>query len=259
MHILLTGATGLVGSAALSALLRHEAVTKITIFTRRPVAQATESTHASKCNIITHPDFTSPPTASVLQSLKDSHGCIWALGVSQTEVDGPTYEKITKDWPLRWARAFASAGLGQQNGKNSVFNFVYVSGEGATTSPGFMTARFGRIKGETESALLELMSEPDMAQAGLKVFSARPGGVDQAGHQEVEKYAKKRQGWLGKVEKPMMSALRVTMKSLMAPTRALGDALVSLAVGSGEPLQGVGVQGNGRTLANVRLRTLGNA
>ena len=56
------------------------------------------------------------------------------------------------------------------------FKFVYVSGEGATTSPGIFTAHFGLIKGRTEAALLTLSK--DSSYANLRVFSLRPGGVD---------------------------------------------------------------------------------
>ena len=57
---------------------------------------------------------------------------------------------------------------------DSPFTFVYVSGEGATQKPGMLTPIFGRIKGETETALFEFGQQNPM----FKLYNVRPGGVD---------------------------------------------------------------------------------
>lgn len=84
MHLILTGATGLVGSACLQALLTNQAVTAITILSRRPVPMAEGN---EKVNVIIHDDFSTYPEG-LLEKLKGAEGCVWALGVSQNEVDG---------------------------------------------------------------------------------------------------------------------------------------------------------------------------
>ncbi|KAL9059127.1 MAG: hypothetical protein Q9162_001345 [Coniocarpon cinnabarinum] len=109
-HLILTGATGLVGSATLYSMLRNEAIGRISIFTRpkSDVLQATDSDIAQqKCRVFRHEDFGQPPSSDALNEIRDAKGIVWALGVSQNEVDEQTYSKITVDWPLLWARALA--------------------------------------------------------------------------------------------------------------------------------------------------------
>lgn len=76
MHIILTGATGLVGSIALDILLNDPEITKISILTRSPVAQAWGH---DKAEVVHVEDFGSMGL-DVLDRLRDAHGCVWALG-----------------------------------------------------------------------------------------------------------------------------------------------------------------------------------
>ena len=86
---------------------------------------------------------------------------------SLAHADKPSeYIKITHDYPLAAAKAFSTL---PPAGKP--FKFVYVSGEGATTSPGFLTPFFGRIKGQAESELLKLSQAPE--HSNLRIYSAR--------------------------------------------------------------------------------------
>ena len=43
---------------------------------------------------------------------------------------------------------------------------------------------------------------------------------------------------------------------MVSPTRELGQVLVDLAMGGGQPLEGKGVSGEGRTLSNAVVRRL---
>ncbi len=85
MHLLLTGATGLVGSGVLHSMLTNPAVTKISILSRREVKQAEGH---EKAAVIIHKDFTSYPPETVAQ-LKDVDGVVWALGISSIGVPKP--------------------------------------------------------------------------------------------------------------------------------------------------------------------------
>lgn len=82
MHLVLTGATGLVGSGVLHQMLTTPSVTRISILSRRAVPQAEGH---SKVNVIIHKDFTTYPP-SVLSQLKDVDGVVWAQGISVTQV-----------------------------------------------------------------------------------------------------------------------------------------------------------------------------
>ena len=84
MHLILTGATGLVGSGVLQYVLSvPDKVTKLSVLSRKPVPLA--EGHA-QVTVIQHDDFSSYP-ADLLEKLKGAEGCIWALGVSQNAVN----------------------------------------------------------------------------------------------------------------------------------------------------------------------------
>lgn len=82
MHLILTGATGLIGSAVLHSMLINDAITQISVLSRRPVPMAENH---QKARVIIHTDFTSYP-ADLLARLRGARGCVWALGVSQNDV-----------------------------------------------------------------------------------------------------------------------------------------------------------------------------
>jgi nucleoside-diphosphate-sugar epimerase len=248
MHLILTGATGLVGSGVLAHILSLPAgqVTRLSILSRKPVAMAEEA-NKPHVKVIHHEDFSSYPP-EVLQELKGADGVVWALGISQNEVSKEDYIKITKDYTLEAAKAFS--------GLSDNFKFVYVSGEGATTTPSMFTPFFGRVKGETEAALLDLGKRTPT----LKVFSLRPGAVDPYAHPEVVKAVaaklKTRSLWYRTGDRVLLPALRAAYKSMVSPTKDLGRVLTDLAMGSGEPLEGKGIVGEGRTITNAGFRRL---
>lgn len=250
VHIILTGATGLVGSAALAALLPllppTGPITRLTILSRRPVPMAERANNPAINTIITKDYLSYSP--EILAQLKGASGVIWALGISQREVSADKYVEITKDTTLAAAEAFKDL-----NGDDGL-NFVYVSGEGATTTPGRFTPLFGRVKGETEAALLAFhKSHPQ-----FRPYNARAGGVDPSGHTAVmEAGTWERKGLMLKAgDVVLLPAIRTLYKSMHSPTPELGNALVKLALGDGKPLSGKGIDGEGRTLGNVALREI---
>ena len=87
MHLILTGATGLIGAGVLQHMLAAPEVTRVSILSRRPVALADGH---SKAKVFIHKDFTSYSSA-LLDELKDANGCVWAQGISQNQV-GKEYE-----------------------------------------------------------------------------------------------------------------------------------------------------------------------
>ncbi|KAF6232479.1 hypothetical protein HO173_009359 [Letharia columbiana] len=243
MHLILTGATGLVGSACLHQMLTNNLVTTVSILSRRPVPMAEGH---PKVKTILHTDFNQYPT-EVLNQLKGATGCVWALGVSVNDVSKEFYEEIVVSYPLAAAKAFASL--------SESFNFVYVSGEGATTTPGRFTPFFGRVKGRIEAQLQALSTEP--AYASLKVYSLRPAGVDPKFHEEIH-------GWIPKLKPAgkavgypiVFTILRTVNPGFISPTRELGKVLVDLAMNDGKPLSGAGVLADGRTISNLGMRRL---
>lgn len=157
------------------------------------------------------------------------------------------YEEITIGWPIAAAKAFASL--------SGQFKFIYVSGGGASTNPTFLTPFYGRIKGAAESALLSLSRDP--LYRSLKPYSVRAGAVDESAHSEIHAFIPKKEGFIKKLEAGLLPTVRALYPPIICPTRELGAVLVELAVGDGEPLDGKGVEGEGRTLENEVIRRLG--
>ncbi|KAJ9218007.1 hypothetical protein DTO166G4_398 [Paecilomyces variotii] len=246
MHLILTGATGLVGSAALAHILSLPAgsVSHLSILSRRPVPMAENKPNVT---VIEHRDFSQYPS-ELLDKLKGASGCIWAQGISQSEVSKEEYIKITLDYPLAAAKAFS--------GLSNSFKFVYVSGEGATTNPGFLTPLFGTVKGQAEEALLKLSKDVP----ALKPYSVRPAFVDAHNHPEVLKAISSRPNQQTFQRKILNNGLgpvfRCLCPDMVSPTPDLARFLTDLAMGDGEPLHGDGISGEGRTVSNKAFRRL---
>lgn len=83
-HLILTGATGLVGSAALlqALSLPTSQVSKISILSRREVPLAEGRPNV---DVIIHKDF-NRYEPELLEKLKGASAAIWAQGVSVTQV-----------------------------------------------------------------------------------------------------------------------------------------------------------------------------
>ena len=87
MHLILTGATGFVGSAALDIMLNNPAVTRISILSRRPVKQAEGH---EKAVVILKEDM-SEYSQEILDRLRGAHGCVWAMGPPLMSVKNRAY------------------------------------------------------------------------------------------------------------------------------------------------------------------------
>lgn len=86
MHVILTGATGLVGSGALAQVLASMKtggpISRLSILSRSPVPMAEGQENVT---VIQHKDFEKYPP-EVLKQLEGAEACIWAQGISQTQV-----------------------------------------------------------------------------------------------------------------------------------------------------------------------------
>lgn len=146
------------------------------------------------------------------------------------------YIRITKSYTLAAASAFQAIAT-----PSKPVNFVFVSGVGATFTPGMMTPLFGRVKGETELALAEMRRR----SPGFTAVSVRPAFVDWVGHEAVQKYIPPQgvlMGGLGRVLHGMVSA--GLFRASWSPTEMLGRVLVDMAMGrwKGEEIKGRGVE-----------------
>ena len=153
MKLLLTGATGMVGSEVLRQALKDDEITHITALVRSPLSIS----HAKLTTII-HNNFLE--FQDVQNTFKECDACIWCLGISQLKVNEEDYNVITYDYAIAGAQAMLLA--------NPEINFVFLSGMGADNT---VTSKrlFARIKGKTENSLETFPFK--------KLFFARPGGI----------------------------------------------------------------------------------
>ncbi|KAJ0115616.1 nucleoside-diphosphate-sugar epimerase [Diaporthe amygdali] len=210
MHLILTGATGLVGSGVLDAMIKMKDVTKISVLSRRPIPMA-EDVKDPRVNVIIHKDFEKYDS----DLLNKVNGAI----INNLSRE---YIKITKDFTLRAAEAFQTLGSEEQP-----FNFVFVSGEGTTHNPGRFTPIFGRVKGETEKALAEMRK----ANPSFHASSIRPAFVDAAHHDAIKPYIPAQ----GLARDAMLAVLgppvRAFLKGSWSPTLPMGRFMTEMAMG----------------------------
>jgi dTDP-4-dehydrorhamnose reductase len=153
MKIIVTGATGMVGSEVVRQALTDSDITKVIALVRRPL-----TIQHSKLEVVIHKDFLD--YTSLTNVLKEADACIWCLGVSQLQVSKEEYVKITHDYTIEAANAMMKA--------NPSVSFLFVSGVGADNTEQSKTI-FAREKGRTEN---------DLKKLGLKnLYIIRPGSI----------------------------------------------------------------------------------
>lgn len=115
------------------------------------------------------------------------------------------------------------------------------------------TPLFGRIKGQAEAELLTLSKTNPL----LRAYSLRPGFVDAVAHHEIQPIVGERERSLSyrAAQTVLAPALR-KFPSQVSPTKALGKVLTELAMSDGAPLQGEGIEGEGRTIRNTAMRRM---
>lgn len=191
----------------------------------------------SKLDIIVHTDYANYPP-ELLARLRGARAAIWAQGISQTEVPKDEYVRITVDYPLAAARAFAGLTSGAEP-----FTFVYVSGQLAMTSE-LTPVYFGRIKGRAERLLTELAAaslspaSTSTSIAPLRVLHVRPGIV------EVPRRHRPAAPGVRNAERTLSPIFRFFAPGLLSPVGMVADVLVDLAVRTGGDLaMGTGAGG----------------
>ena len=153
MKLLVTGATGMVGSEVVrQAVLDPECQTIIALV-RKPL-----SIQHPKLKTVLHQDYLD--YASLTDVFRDVDACLWCLGISQSLVSKEEYHVITHDYAVAGAQAMLAA--------NPKLTFVFVSGKGADPTEQSRVL-FARVKGKTENVLRRLPFK--------QLVIARPGGI----------------------------------------------------------------------------------
>ena len=153
MNILLTGASGMVGQAALAACRLDPRIDSVVMIVRRPTGLA-----GGKVREVVCPDLFD--IASVEDQLGRPDACLFCAGVSSVGMVEKEYRHITYDLTLATADVLVRI--------SPAMRFLYVSGSG-TDSNEASRQMWKRVKGATENALLK------RGFAGVALF--RPGYI----------------------------------------------------------------------------------
>ena len=153
MKLIITGATGMVGSEVLRQAIADNEIESITIIVRRP----TDVTHP-KLKTIIHQNFLD--YSNLTDVFKSNDALIWCLGISQNVVSKEEYIKITYDYTVAAAKAVVQT--------NYELKFLFISGEGADNTEQTKIL-FGKIKGRTENALMQMLLK--------NLYIIRPGAI----------------------------------------------------------------------------------
>lgn len=151
MKVLLFGASGMVGQAALQACLAADDVREIVAVVRTPLPA--RYADQPKLRTVVHADFLD---FTAIANELDADACLWCLGVTSAGMTEPDYTRVTHDFTLAAARAVPHP---------AAMTFVFVSGTGADGA-----AMWARVKRKTEEDLAGL---PFRA-----LFIFRPGMIE---------------------------------------------------------------------------------
>jgi uncharacterized protein YbjT (DUF2867 family) len=137
-HLVLVGATGMVGGYALRYALEHPAVERVTAIGRRTLGIS-----HPKLNEILHPNF--GDCSALAEPLSHQDAAIFCLGAYTGAVPDAEFRTITVDYTVEFARVFHTSSPNA--------DFAFLSGQGADPT-GNSRIAFARYKGEAENALL---------------------------------------------------------------------------------------------------------
>jgi len=201
MRVLIFGATGMLGQAALLECERDHGVESIVAFGRTPVV----GDHPKLTNLI-HADLANYDGLDA--QLTGFDACFFTLGVTSNGMNEANYTRVTYGFTLAAAEALSRLNPGMA--------FIYVSGSGTDRSEKGRSM-WARVKGRTENALLRL---------SLSAYMFRPGFI-----QPMDGIESKTPSYriFYKVLAPLMPLLHKALPNQVLTTREIGQAMVSVA------------------------------
>jgi uncharacterized protein YbjT (DUF2867 family) len=198
-HLVIVGATGMVGGYALRRALDHPAVGRVTAIGRRKLGIS-----HPRLDEVQHRDFAD--CSALAQALAGQDAAVFCLGTYTGAVSDPELRKITVDYTVEFARVLHSSS------PDAAFSFL--SGSGADPT-GRSRMGFARYKGEAEKTLL--------AAGFPRVYIFRPAYI-----YPVE--PRKEPNLSYRLLRAIYPAFRVLLPNQVIPADELGWAMVDVVV-----------------------------
>lgn len=140
IHVIITGATGMVGKGVLLECLDDDRVAQVLVVNRHAIGM-----EHPKLKEVLLKDFIDP--SLLKEHIKGYDAAYFCMGVSAGGMQEADYRRITYDYTINFAKLFKEI--------NPKGTFIYVSGTGTdSTEKGRMM--WARVKGKTENALLKM-------------------------------------------------------------------------------------------------------
>ncbi|KAH8698672.1 hypothetical protein BGW36DRAFT_376574 [Talaromyces proteolyticus] len=173
MKLIVTGATGFVGSEVVRQALRNPAVSFVIAIARR-VVQPPPNEDASKFQSFALDDWTGPYPKYLMDGIKGADACIWSLAVTPTKSRSMDFADVTTichDYTVNGMQIMAAVA-------NKPFRFVYVSGVLIERDQSKVLPHMGEyrlMRGRTENFLVDFAHKnaPD-----VQVTVTKPGAID---------------------------------------------------------------------------------
>lgn len=201
MKVLIFGATGMVGQAALRECLQADDVELVQTVGRTPTGQ-----QHPKLREVVHAEMWD--YAGMDQQLAGFDACFFCIGVTSSGMSEKTYTHITYDMTMAVANALAPL--------NPSMVFVYVSGAGSDSS-GTSRIMWERVRGALENALLKLPFR------GVYIF--RPGMIEPLDGIKSKTAAYR---IFYSLTKPILPLLRKALPQHVLSTRQVGQAMLAV-------------------------------
>lgn len=197
MKVILFGATGMVGQAALGECLRDDGVESVL-----SIGRSTSGKVHPRLRELVRSDLFEVSVPET--ELRGYDACFFCLGVSSAGMSEADYTRLTHDLTLNWARVLARV--------NPEMAFLYVSGAGTGGK-----SMWAQVKGRTEGALLGLFKAAYMVRLAM----LRPV------HGEVSRTRWTRIAYT--VFTPLAPVIEALAPSLVITTEELGRAMIRAA------------------------------
>ena len=202
MKMLLFGATGMVGQAALRECLLAADVERVVT-----VGRVASGAQNSKLSELVLPDLFD--LSSVASELSGFDACFFSIGVTSAGMSEVAYTRLTYELTTKVAETLVRL--------NPAMCFVYVSGSG-TDSSEKGRSMWARVKGRTENALL--------AMPFRSAYMFRPGFIVPL--DGIRSKTRSYQMFYS-VLKPVLPMLRKMFPQSILTTREVGEAMLICA------------------------------